>query len=700
MRCPNCNAEIGEGKRFCPHCGTQIAVGTDRNPARRPVAGQQQSQRNSQQQAWNQQPQNYEPAKKKRGHGGLIAVIVVIFVLLAGGGLGFGVVKYLTQQAQERKHEQLLTMLEGDETSVTWLSDKQKKLNDYPLSDEEQKQMSDYEKELKDLEELDDYDGQMKLVEQIQTYIGTVETRLNTEAQAKLDELKNMDLGYASAEQIAQADAYADQMDKLIQNQQYGEIQELADTWSDYVQAAAAKKTGYAINITQYDFTEFPKVRMYLDIRDSGGNVVKELSPNMFYISERDAGNGDFLARTVEKAVIMNENERLNINMLADTSGSMSGSSLISAKQIMKNFLNTVQFTAGDQVKLTEFNSVIDKNSFFTGNINSLYSLIDSYDADGQTKLYDAIVYGVQDASGQEGARCVIAFTDGADVGSYNSVDDVVNVVSRYRIPVFIVRIGDNSYSSQDSELRRIAEASGGSFTNLQQFSTDMYNFYNQIYRQMKEYYVVEFEDSDALGVTKSKEYDVYVQNDDMGGEAVSTATPGQELFDSLLGAYLRSYILDMNAHQYNYLTQYVDATTDPNDEWSIQWQMKKQVSGGFNNVSMETLMDYYITSMEVISEDTVHIKTTEDYDVVYDEIYSDIQGQVKTIHKTQLEFMNSRGCTNLSPYSNVRLWARVRQFPEYIIKRGSDGKWRFSKYTGDLGLNIQRDFYDVEYNY
>ena len=79
------------------------------------------------------------------------------------------------------------------------------------------------------------------------------------------------------------------------------------------------KKTGYQVNIMQYDMSEYPKVRLYLDIRDEAtGGTVKELAPHMFYVSEGDAASGNFLNRAVQKAVAMNENERLNLNLLAE----------------------------------------------------------------------------------------------------------------------------------------------------------------------------------------------------------------------------------------------------------------------------------------------------------------------------------------------------------------------------------------------
>ncbi len=626
----------------------------------------------------------------------IMAALFLGVMMLAGAAGGAFYVRYMRErQAQQ---EQLEQMLDGASSVNRWMRQLDEQLAAYGLLEEEQGRLKDLSQKAKNLDE-EDYVSQIEFLKEAEAFENQVVGRLETEAQTRKNQLKGRDPGYASEEQKNRLQEYADQMETLIEEKKFQEAEALAVQWEDFAEEASVKKTGYQVNIMQYDMSEYPKVRLYLDIRDEAtGGTVKELAPHMFYVSEGDAASGNFLNRAVQKAVAMNENERLNLNLLADTSGSMSGQRMESAKSIMRNFLSTVQFNAGDQVKLTQFNSIIDKSGFFSNDLNRLNQTINSYSATGGTKLYDTIIYGVQDVSGQEGAKCVIAFTDGYDEHSYNSPEQVIEIVSRYRIPVFIVRVGDTSSSGRDSILQQIAQASGGDFKNLQQFSTDMNDFYNQIYRQLKEYYVVEYEADSMMDIMQTKQIDVYVQNGDKGGEAVGSTNPGTELFDSLLGSYLRSYIYDMNNHYYDRLREYVDDTVAADDTKSIQWQMKKQVSGGFNNVAAETLMDYSITGIQVLNEDTVHMKTSENYEVIYDEVYGDLLTNGKNISREQLNLLDSRfGDYYFEDWTPLRFWGRVNQQPEYILKRGADGKWRFSQYAGDLGLKAQRQIYDVE---
>lgn len=623
--------------------------------------------------------------------------------LLAGIAVSYALI--LNQHREnEYKKELLITEMDGMDDCGEWVSKQLKRFDSYILTEEEQ---SNYDTLLAAGKTLpaDDYGNQTAFVLAAKNFEAGVKTRLDADAEDRMEQLKGQSPGYASDKEKQQLDAYAGQMEQLIADGRYKDLDALADEWTAYAQEASQKKTGYQVTVTQYDLSRYPTVRMYLDVRDQAtGALVEQLSPNMFYVSEQAAGSGDFLNRAVTKAVQMNENERLNLNLLADTSGSMSDyNKLDSAKSIMKNFIGTVQFSAGDQVKMTEFNSYIDKSGFFTGDRGTLTNIINNYSTSGQTKLYDAIIYGVQDASGQQGAKCVIAFTDGMDVGSYNTAQDVINLVSRYNIPVFIVRIGDSTNAGEDNSLRQIAAASGGAFKNLSEFSSDMTSFYNQIYRQMKQYYVVEFEAmSDEAGdMTQEQSYNVYVQNQELGGENLIRVKPAEEVFDTLLGAYLRSYIIDMNNHSYDRLAQYVDSTTDSNDKWSIQWQMKKQVTGGFSNVTEESLMDYSVQQITVQDSNTVLLKAVENYDVIYDEVYGDLKKSERTVAQDALEYLKKNyGYTDLDDAARIRIWAKVNQIPQYIVKKGADGEWKFSSYAGDLALGERRKVYDVEVTY
>ena len=583
----------------------------------------------------------------------------------------------------------LKKITEGQEFNA-WEMDLVEKLESYGLEENEKERLQKIDAECDDIGD-NDYKNQLLIAKKLVKLTSQIESRIETSAKELVEKLDNTDVPYASEDEKEKLTEYSENISEMIKKHNFINYKEVSENWSKLVEYSSTKLTGLDVNIVQFDYTDYPTVRMYVDVKDSSGDVVTNLSPNMFYVSEKSVANGDFQSVTIKNISMLDQKDALNIDMVADTSASMEGERLSSAKAVMSTFLNTVQFNVGDKVKLTEFNSYIDKSGVFTSDVNSLNQKIFSYIASGQTKLYDTLIYAVQDVSGIPGAKCVLAFTDGEDVGSYNSASDVINVVSAYKIPVYIVRIGDN-YSANDSDLIQITSASGGEFKYFNSFGMDMGNFYSSIYKGMKQYYEIEYEMPDANNYTDKRDINVYVKGDGVGGSADIETNSGNDFFNTLLGNFLRSYIEDMNAHSYNQMASKIDDTVSPTDETGLKYQMTKQVTGGFANVVSESLMSYNVSSITVVDENTIKLATNEDYDVILDRKYSSFTGDKLTQVNTAL-YKNS---WSANADSQIRIWERVNQKPEYILKKGSDGIWRFSQYSVDPGSNATIAIYDA----
>ena len=75
-----------------------------------------------------------------------------------------------------------------------------------------------------------------------------------------------------------------------------------------------------------------------------------------------------------KKVSQLNETEALNIEMVADVSGSMKGQPLMEAKNIMSNFVSSVQFAAGDKVELISFSTGVAIEETFSTSSTTLIS--------------------------------------------------------------------------------------------------------------------------------------------------------------------------------------------------------------------------------------------------------------------------------------------------------------------------------------
>ncbi|MDR3759202.1 MULTISPECIES: YARHG domain-containing protein [Enterocloster] len=104
MNCPSCGANVSDGAKFCPKCGTRInAAGTPGGPAGRkqppkPVPTKQPPK---------PAPQG-KPPKQKKSKNGLIAVLVTVLVLAlcaCGGYVGYRLYQKLAGQTTMSRNE-------------------------------------------------------------------------------------------------------------------------------------------------------------------------------------------------------------------------------------------------------------------------------------------------------------------------------------------------------------------------------------------------------------------------------------------------------------------------------------------------------------------------------------------------------------------------------------------------------------------
>lgn len=308
-----------------------------------------------------------------------------------------------------------------------------------------------------------------------------------------------------------------------------------------------------AISVQQVDASAFPTVRLYLRVEDPAtGEVPEGLDGTLFYIEREDA-NATFVKQTVVTATQLNEKESLKVGMVADVSGSMSGAPLDDAKRIMRDFVASMQFDAGDEVELVSFSTGVRLERELSADEAALSASISHLATDDMTSLYDALYASVERMAAQDGARCVIAFTDGDDNYSSCTMDDVIEVANRYRVPVFIIGIG----SVDASGVQAICDATGGAYYSIASVGS-MAELYDSIYRMEKELYLLEFTDTTGASVSDAASIQVGYAGADYTGSCSYSYTP-----NVLLSAESSTIFMDgPEATVERYLKNFDDAMT------------------------------------------------------------------------------------------------------------------------------------------
>lgn len=300
-------------------------------------------------------------------------------------------------------------------------------------------------------------------------------------------------------------DLYQDEVNKIeeykseIETDKADErYRDAGDVYSKYEAFldAISMSENYSLEVSQVDVSEYPNVKIYASIKDArSGESIDSLKYENFYLSEDMEASG-FEQIKLEKAVQLDQAENVNIDIVADISASMDvcvgsnyDTNMEISKRAMVSFVNQMQFDVGDKAGLVSFSDGVTRELYFTDDKSSLINRINSLPMGNMTSLYDALYASINQIVSENGAKCIVAFTDGQDNVSRVSYEAVKDLAQRYKIPIYIIGIGS---SLNGGILQDIAESTGGFYRNISDASY-MAGVYDSIFEEQKSQYLLEY---------------------------------------------------------------------------------------------------------------------------------------------------------------------------------------------------------------
>lgn len=275
------------------------------------------------------------------------------------------------------------------------------------------------------------------------------------------------------------------------------------------------------VKLISSDVSAYPVIRAYFRVeRSNDGTTVQGLDERSFRIQERLQG-GEYLAREV-RAVSPLENLGLNIDLVADKSDSISAGDMSRIKEVMIQFVNNLHYDVGDKAEVLAFDDIVQQMCYFTSDSSLLVNGINNMSTDGLTAFYDAVYSGIQNASLQGGARCVIAFTDGMDNRSIHTYNEVITYANKNQVPVYIIGVGDYV---ETYILQNIATSTGGRYW----FISDLYDLqeiFDQVYAEQKELYMIEYVSDSVADQYAPRDLQAAVRGGGYKGDIVTSFTP------------------------------------------------------------------------------------------------------------------------------------------------------------------------------
>ena len=306
-----------------------------------------------------------------------------------------------------------------------------------------------------------------------------------------------------------------------------------SDKW-DEIQNEMNGLDAADVEFVSSDVSQYPLVKLYYRIENPDGSPITGLPQDCIAVKEKVSG-GEYLERAVKGFEKLEGNERISIDLVGDKSGSMS-EVMPKVQAVMNDFVNSLDYKAGDQVEIISFDTYVMYMCTYTSDANLLLNGISNIVADGGTSLYDALEDAVNSAAVQNGARCVIAFTDGNDNNSMSSPDEVISLAQQLSVPVYIIGAGDIYVDP----LQNIASSTGGKYWNIDELY-DMSDILQSIYTTQKDMYCVSYVSDSAIPQYDTRDISFEFadkQGTQFSGQADASVTPVKTAADKHSSRY------------------------------------------------------------------------------------------------------------------------------------------------------------------
>lgn len=310
-------------------------------------------------------------------------------------------------------------------------------------------------------------------------------------------------------------------------------------------------KTDVNIEVRQVDNSNFPEVTLYASITDSLGNAIENLNLSDFKVSEITE-DGNLKEAEVEDIYQVIGSEKCSVNLVLDASGSMNTDDKIyQAKSAAKSFVDYMDLESGDQVEVICFNDYVYLQHEFSSDKESLKYGIEDFPADGQTALYDALYSALNQTFYEDGAKCVIGFTDGMENASSYSFEDVVDLAQNTGIPVYIIGIGEEYDAAALQELAALCSGQYYS-ANTSDLESILEDIYISIYEEQKNYYVLRYKSKNMTYLDEFR--DVIVETTPVSpynGSYTKSFVPKADVSGAFSESYMnKDYMLDFSSQR------------------------------------------------------------------------------------------------------------------------------------------------------
>ena len=200
--------------------------------------------------------------------------------------------------------------------------------------------------------------------------------------------------------------------------------------------------------VVAVDVATYPDVRLVVAVPPQLGD--QSLRPPAMTVVEGGA------SRPVTVEVL--PPEQLEVALVIDTSGSMSGAPLAAAKVAAAAFL--AELPASVPVSVIGFGATPALVGSRSTDRSAQRAAINRLTAGGETAMYDALRMALTQLAGSGTRHMAVLLTDGGDTASTSSLEATAAALAGAKVPLFAVELATSE--SSPAALARLTQASGG----------------------------------------------------------------------------------------------------------------------------------------------------------------------------------------------------------------------------------------------
>ena len=276
-----------------------------------------------------------------------------------------------------------------------------------------------------------------------------------------------------------------------------------------YVRAVAYLKGGNTTETVQFinapDFVDELKVQfveLYTTVQDRTGDLVEDLQASELTVLE------DGKPQQIRRFESMRDLP-IRAGLVIDTSLSML-TNLREVKKAAYQFFEDV-LTPKDRAALITFADEPHLGVRFTSNKEVLAGGLAELTAEGETALYDSIIFSLHYFSGLSGKRAIIVLTDGEDSSSTYTYEEAVEFARRTGVAVYVIGLNLASKNTDIRlRMRGLAAETGGELFFIDRAS-QLTRIYKIIQEELRSQYLVAYQSSVEDGDDAFRQVEVQV---------------------------------------------------------------------------------------------------------------------------------------------------------------------------------------------